>query len=89
MHSEDEKIDLMGTVADFSCSGIKIKLDSPLIAELNDKITIKIQLPKSGIPITIHGIIKNCQSESEYGLHFNDPLAQKTMDNLIFECVIP
>lgn len=84
----DKELVMQGKVLDLSYSGIKIKLNSPLQAEVNDKVSIKLQLPKSGIPINIHGTIKHCQSQSECGLHFIQQLPKQAMDDLIFECVL-
>ncbi|WP_428355026.1 PilZ domain-containing protein [Methyloprofundus sp.] len=84
----DEELTMDGVVVDLSYSGIKIKLNSPLVAKVKDKITITLKLPKTGIPIRIHGVIIHCHTESECGVHFIDPLAKKDMDGLMFECVM-
>ena len=84
----DEELAMDGIVVDLSYSGIKIKLNSPLIAKINDQITINLQLPKSGIPIRIHGVVKRCISPSECGIHFIDQPPKKNMDDLMFECVM-
>ena len=84
----DEELAMSGTVIDLSYSGIKIKLNTPLKAKINDQITINLKLPKSGIPIRIHGVVIHCLSQSECGIHFIDQPQKKTMDDLMFECVM-
>ncbi len=83
----DEALTMDGIVVDLSHSGIKIKLSAPLMAEINDQITINLQLPKSGIPICIHGVIVHRRSPMECGLHFVDQPPLKSIDSLMFECV--
>ncbi|RLA22659.1 MAG: PilZ domain-containing protein [Gammaproteobacteria bacterium] len=83
----DETLAMDGTVVDLSYSGIKIKLSTPLIAEINDQITINLQLPKSGIPIRIHGVVVHRRSAIECGLHFVDQPPRQAIDDLMFECV--
>jgi len=77
-----------GFVLDISYSGIKIKLNSPIQAEENDQITISLQLPKSGIPVAIHGIIKHQLSNTECGIYFGDLHPEEHVDDLMFECVM-
>lgn len=84
----DEALVLDGIVIDLSYSGVKIKLNAPFIAKINDQITIKINLPKSGIPIKIQGTIKHHMSQSECGVHFIDQPPKKAIDDLMFECVL-
>ncbi len=84
----NEELTMAGVVIDLSHSGIKIKLNAQLIAEVNDQITINLQLPKSGIPIRINGVIKHHLSESECGVHFIDQPKKNAIDDLIFECVM-
>jgi len=77
-----------GIVLDISYSGIKIKLNSPIQVEENDQITISLQLPTSGIPIAIHGIIKHQLSNAECGIYFGDLHPEEFVDDLLFECVM-
>ena len=76
-----------GQVLNISYSGIKIKLNSPIQAEKNDQITISLQLPKSGIIVTIHGTIKHQLSNTECGVYFDDRHSEEYVDDLMFECV--
>lgn len=84
----DEELTMSGSIIDLSYSGIKIKLNAPLIAKIGDQITINIQLPKSGIPIRIQGTVKHHLSQSECGVHFIEQPPKKAMDDLMFECVM-
>jgi len=86
-HPPAEETCSNGTVIDISYSGIKIKLSSPIEADKNDKITIELQLPKSGIPVTIHGTIKH-RLDNECGIYFGDLHPEATVDDLMFECVM-
>lgn len=84
----DKKLSMSGVVVDLSYTGIKIKLNSPLLVEINDQITINLKLPKSGIPIRIKGLVKHNLSELECGIHFINQPPQKEMDDLMLECVM-
>ncbi|MDF1583382.1 MAG: PilZ domain-containing protein [Methyloprofundus sp.] len=88
IHPPAEEFLTEGLVLDISYSGIKIKLNSPIQAVENDQITISLQLPKSGIPITIHGIIKHQLSNTECGIYFGDLHPEEHVDDLMFECVM-
>ena len=84
----DEELITDGIVLDISYSGIKIKLDTPITAKTDDKITIKIRLPQSGIPIAIHGVIKHSLPNDQCGIYFGDLHPEEHVDNLMFECVM-
>ncbi len=84
----DEELLTNGIVIDISYSGIKIKLDSPIIAETNDQITIDMKLPQSGIPISIHGVVKHRLPDSQCGIYFGDLHPEESVDDLMFECVM-
>lgn len=83
----DQELNVDEVVVDLSYSGIKIKLEAPLIAEINDQVMIDLKLPKSGIPIHIRGLVKHRSSSLECGLHFIDQPPRKFIDDLIFECM--
>jgi hypothetical protein len=85
-HASERRLDTSGRVLDISNTGVKIKLDRPLIAEANHKVKIDIILPETGIPFTISGIIKRRVSSFEYGLQYADNLETDKFDDLIFEC---
>lgn len=84
--SSDRCLDASGRVLDISNTGIKIKLDQPLIAEASARVKIGLVLPESGIPLTISGTIKRRASSFEYGLQYASQLEQDQIDHLIFEC---
>jgi len=77
-----------GKLIDMSYTGIKIKLKYPLPSYINySEIKIVIIMPKSGIPISIQGIIRYCNEQNEYGLQFSDQADEQTVDKLVFECI--
>lgn len=76
-----------GEVIDFSCTGIKIKLNSPLSAIMDGKVKILLVLPDSGIPLTITGIIKHQTSSSECGLEYENSHSEDIFNDLMFECI--
>ena len=81
----DGEITIEGEVIDMSYTGIKIKLNTPFPADLDyGEIRILLTMPQSGIPVSIHGIIKHCSDQCEYGLQFTD---KHNVDNLVFECI--
>lgn len=45
----DKELVMQGEVLNLSYSGIKIKLNSLLQTEVNDKVSIKLQLPKQAM----------------------------------------
>jgi hypothetical protein len=84
----DNQITLKGLVLDMSASGIKIKLFSAMPANIpKSKIKIDMVMPKSGLPITIKGIIKRLDNQSECGIKYHQEHPDKTLDNLMFECI--
>ncbi len=76
---------LNGEVVDFSCTGIKIKLNSPFSAIMDGSVKILLVLPASGIPLSITGNIKH-QAASECGLEFEDNYPEDAFNELMFEC---
>jgi len=85
--SLDQKVALEGTVINLSYTGIKIRLTTPISEDMgNSKILIKLTMPESGIPITIHGVLKHITNNSELGLQFQSKEDQE-MDSLMFECI--
>lgn len=84
----DEELISDGIVLDISYSGIKIKLDTPITAKTDDKITINICLPQSGIPIAIHGVIKHRLPDKQCGVYFGDLHPEEFVDDLMFECIM-
>lgn len=78
---------MTGEIIDISCTGIKIKLDSPITANLIGKVRIEFELPKSGVPVKISGAIKHWESSSVFGLYFAEENPYDFMDSLLFECI--
>ncbi len=84
----DKEIILQGTVIDMSYTGIKIKLSSAMPADIPEsEIKINLTMPESGIPITIHGIIKHLNEQAECGLHYSKKHPEHEIDELMFECI--
>lgn len=84
----DQEIVLDGVVVDMSYKGIKIKLAEPLNPEVdNAELRIIIVLPESGVPVSIHGMIKHIQDKQECGVQYTDQHTEDELDNLMFECV--
>ncbi len=84
----DQKIILKGTIVDMSYTGIKIKLNTAIKNKLPEsEITITLTMPESGVPITIRGIIKHINTDSECGLQYSEKHSEHEMDDLMFECI--
>lgn len=84
----DEEIVIDGQVIDMSYGGIKIKLKRPLEYDVQEaELRISIILPESGVPISIHGMIKHIQQGRECGLQYADTHSEDELDSLMFECV--
>ncbi len=82
-----EKQVLAGTVVDMSYSGIKIRLNQPLKEDIeNMEILIALNLPESGVPVTIKGMIKHLNETTEYGFQYQD-IKEQEMDQMMFECI--
>jgi hypothetical protein len=83
-----DKIILEGIVVDMSYTGIKIKLNTPISDDIPvSEILIKLTLPKSGIQVSIHGIIKHVDAGLEYGLQYSEKYPEHEVDDLMFECI--
>ncbi len=84
----DELISLEGTVLDMSQKGIRIKLNAAMPCDIpTSKILINIVMPKSGLPIKIHGFIRHMSNESECGINYHNDHSDDELENLLFECV--
>lgn len=84
----EKKISVDGTVVDMSYTGIKIKLDSPINADVKEaEITINLTMPESDVPVSISGVIKHLNTESEYGMQYSENCSEQEIDNLMFECI--
>lgn len=84
----DEEIIIDGVVVDMSYSGIKIKLEHPLEHKVDHaELRISIRLPESGVPLSIHGMIRHVNGNHECGLQYADKHTESEMDDLMFECV--
>lgn len=87
-NSFDKETIVEGIIIDMSSTGIKIKLKSAIPSGLPlDKIKITLKMPQSGIFVSIHGIIRHIQNNTEFGLQFSEDHLEKEINDLIFECV--
>ena len=83
-----EVINLVGNVVDMSYSGIKIKLHEAMPVDIpKSKIEINIKMPESNVPITIKGIIKHLNDDSECGVKYSNEHSEDKVDDLMFECI--
>lgn len=85
-----ERLTVEGEVLDLSYNGVKIRLLKPLKKDINHcAIKIEIIMPRTSVPICIHGILKHIKQQCEYGLQFTDvdPDADIDVDELMFECI--
>jgi len=84
----DEEIIFDGVVVDMSYRGIKIKLNEPMDQGVErGELKISIILPESGVPVSIHGMIKHIQEKQECGLQYADKHTEAELDGMMFECV--
>lgn len=86
LESSHDPSKVEGKVVDISYTGIKIKLDTPMAADMDGKIRIELCLPDSGIPFSISGILKHQLNSSELGLHYVDSPGADVWDSFMFEC---
>lgn len=84
----DDEIVIDGVVVDMSYSGIKIKLNQPLVHEIKEaELRISITLPESGVSVSIHGMIRHIQEMHQCGLQYAQQHTEDELDSLMFECV--
>lgn len=84
----DQEIVFDGVVVDMSYRGIKIKLNQPLGQEVDEgELRISIILPESGVPVSIHGMIKHIHEKNQCGLQYADKHTEEELDGMMFECI--
>ncbi len=83
-----EEICFEGTIVDMSYTGIKIKLRNPMNTAISEgEIKIEFTVPESGLPVSIHGMIKHLKENSELGLQYSEHHPENIVDDLMFECI--
>ncbi len=82
----NQEMNLNGEILDISRTGLRIKLNQPLNSKIHDKINITLVLPHSGTPFSVHGILINKHTETEYGIHYASH-THESIDDMLFECV--
>lgn len=84
----EKEIIINGVVVDMSYGGIKIKLDNPLAHDVEQaELRITIRLPESGVPLSIHGMIRHISDGEHCGMQYAERHSEEEMDSLMFECV--
>ncbi|MGR8929661.1 MAG: PilZ domain-containing protein [Gammaproteobacteria bacterium] len=83
---QNKEIALDAEILDISYSGIRVKLKTPIAADLTGNIRINMTLPESKTPFCVHGILKHQTANDECGLHYVDHV-HGSIDDLMFECV--
>ena len=77
-----------GQVVDMSYGGIKIRLKEPFAHAVEEaELRIALVLPESGVPVSIHGMIKHVVNQDECGFQYAEKHTESEMDDLMFECV--
>jgi len=85
---QGNEIQMDGEVVDMSYGGIKIKLRHPFSHLVEEAaINIRIVLPESKVPVSIHGKIKHLGSADQCGLQYASQHSESELDDLMFECV--
>jgi hypothetical protein len=86
--ASSEKITLAGTLVDISYTGIRIKLSNEIHPDLPDsKIKMDFIMPASGVPVSIHGMLRHVNVQAEYGLQHSNRHPAQAMDYSILECI--
>lgn len=86
--STRNSIIIEGNIIDMSYRGIRLKLQHPLQQSFEQAhIRIVFHLPLSGVPLTIHGMIRHLNGDSDCGLQYADHHAEDDLDELMFECI--
>lgn len=69
-----------------SKSGIKLRVQKPLIIELGTNIQLEIILPESGIPVIVNTVVVREKFDTEFGLHYIDLRPEDPIEKLMNEC---
>ncbi len=69
-----------------SQTGIKVRVQKPLIIELGTNIQLEIILPESGIPVIVNSVVIREEFDTEFGLHYIDLRPEDPIEKLISEC---
>ena len=80
----NKEIPLDADILDINALGIKVRLDKPLRASIEDRVLIKLTLPDSGGELTIHGQLKNTPPQRENSMFVDE---KRSIDDLIYDCV--
>lgn len=88
MVTEPNRSVLMADVnlLDISRSGIKLRVQKPLIVAIDTNIQLEVILPISGIPFIVNAAVVHEKFDSEFGLHYIDLCPEDPIEKLISEC---
>ncbi len=73
-------------ILNISKSGIKLRVQKPLIIELGTNIQLEVILPESGFPVIVNTIVVHEKLDTEFGLHYIDLRPEDPIEKLINEC---
>ncbi|PPD22671.1 MAG: PilZ domain-containing protein [Methylomonas sp.] len=85
-NAASQEIALDADIIDISYSGIRVKLKTPIAADMTGNVRINMTLPESNTPFSVHGILKHQSHDDQCGLHYVDHV-EGSIDDLMFECV--
>ena len=71
---------------DISGSGIKVRVQKPLVVAVGTNVQLEVVLPESGIPIIVNAIVVREKFDSEFGLHYIDLHPEDPLEKLMNEC---
>lgn len=88
MVTEPNRSVLMADVnlLDVSHSGIKLRVQKPLIVEIGTHIQLEVILPESGVPVIVNAVVVYEKLDSEFGLQYIDLRPEDPLEKLISEC---
>lgn len=82
-----DSIVIEGSIVDMSYSGIRLRLHQRLQQTFEEAhIRIVIDLPQSGVPLSIQGMIRHVHEQTDCGLQYADHQEQE-LDDCMFECI--
>jgi hypothetical protein len=84
----NKQVHLQGQVVDMSYSGIRIKLSSPMPANMPEsQVKITVTMPKSGMTVNIKGSVRHMSQQAEYGVGYSHDHSEQEVDAFMFECI--
>ena len=84
--ANNQEVSVEADILDISYTGIRVKLKKGFVADIDGRVKITMTLPESGLPFSVHGILKHQHADTECGVHYITH-ANSSIDDLIFECI--